>query len=261
VGIPTILHLKGSWEQFFIFYINKFETMRKLAMYACLMIAGMLASCNDDGLDAITTLNSDFETSTDGWTAEFSEYSITTDSASLDLLAARAALPSGLDTTRHGFMLQSHNRSDDMFMYLKRKLMGLVPNGTYEVTFDIDLGTKYPENSMGAGGSPGSSIYLKVGANAAEPARTLKDSTYHFTLDKGNQSQEGKDAIILGNISNAREDTAYAIVRRATPQPITAQASSDGDLWLFVGTDSGFEGLTRLYYDRIRVRIVEKAVN
>ncbi|MXY74268.1 MAG: hypothetical protein F4Y83_04980 [Acidimicrobiia bacterium] len=33
--------------------------------------------------------------------------------------------------------------------------------------------------------------------------------------------------------------------------PVTVEADSAGSAWLIVGTDSGFEGLTRLYYDRI----------
>ncbi|MDE0699169.1 MAG: hypothetical protein OXH61_00425 [Acidimicrobiaceae bacterium] len=32
---------------------------------------------------------------------------------------------------------------------------------------------------------------------------------------------------------------------------LTVETDDDGSVWLIVGTDSGFEGLTRLYYDRI----------
>ena len=31
------------------------------------------------------------------------------------------------------------------------------------------------------------------------------------------------------------------------------KADDDGTLWLILGTDSGFEGLTTLYYDEITV--------
>ena len=33
--------------------------------------------------------------------------------------------------------------------------------------------------------------------------------------------------------------------------PVVVEADETGRAWLIVGTDSGFEGLTRLYYDRI----------
>lgn len=32
---------------------------------------------------------------------------------------------------------------------------------------------------------------------------------------------------------------------------VVVKADDSGSGWLIVGTDSGFEGLTRLYYDRI----------
>jgi hypothetical protein len=38
-------------------------------------------------------------------------------------------------------------------------------------------------------------------------------------------------------------------------KPIHATADPDGRLWLMVGTDSGYEGLTRLYYTGIRVTL------
>ena len=42
-------------------------------------------------------------------------------------------------------------------------------------------------------------------------------------------------------------------------KPLTVETDGEGRLWLIVGTDSGFEGLTTLYYDRIsyRLRLVD----
>ena len=39
-------------------------------------------------------------------------------------------------------------------MFLKKKVTGLDPNRTYKVTYEIDLGTHYPNGSVGIGGSP-----------------------------------------------------------------------------------------------------------
>lgn len=235
--------------------------MKKCITWVSLAIAGMLFSCNDDKLNAITIVDSAFQTGTDGWTAQFSEYSTTTDSVSLEMQAGRARLPTGLDTTKYAFRIQGHNRSDDMFMYLKKKVTGFIPNQNYSVTFEMDLGTQYPENSLGTGGSPGSSVYLKAGAVATEPNRKLVDKVYHFTLDKGQQSESGKDAVLLGNVSNGVDQTIYKLVRRSNlDKPINIKANAQGEIWLFVGTDSGFEGLTVLYYDHIRVTIIEQPI-
>lgn len=247
-----------------LFFFNnksRFNTMKKYITWVSLAIAGMLFSCNDDKLNAITIVDSAFQTGTDGWTAQFSEYSTTTDSISLQMQAGRARLPIGLDTTKYAFRIQAQNGSDDMFMYLKKKVTGFIPNQNYSVTFEMDLGTQYPENSLGAGGSPGSSVYLKAGAVATEPNRKLEDKFYHFNLDKGQQSESGKDAVLLGNVSNGVDQTIYKLVRRSNlDKPINIKANAQGEIWLFVGSDSGFEGLTVLYYDHIRVTIIEQPI-
>jgi hypothetical protein len=236
--------------------------MKKTILYAGLAIACMMTACKDDTLDAITTVDSSFETSADGWAPEFAEYSTETDTATIQFRAGRTHLPTGLDTTKFAFMLQAQNRSDDMFMYLKKKITGLVPNGTYSVVFDLDLATKYPEGTPGAGGSPSSSVYIKAGASPLEPAKKLVDKFYEFTLDKGQQSNEGKDAVLLGNASNGLEQEKYAIVKRSNlDKPFTVKVGAQGELWLFIGSDSGFEGLNTLYFDRAKVTIKEVAVN
>ena len=35
------------------------------------------------------------------------------------------------------------------------------------------------------------------------------------------------------------------------PELVSVEADDQGRVWLIMGTDSGFEGLTTLYYDRI----------
>ena len=57
-----------------------------------------------------------------------------------------------------------------------------------------------------------------------------------------------------GVTPGANYTTRYTFSRtHEHPTPVTA--SADGDLWLLVGTDSGFEGLTRLYYLRFEVEL------
>ncbi|WP_439555716.1 hypothetical protein [Dyadobacter sp.] len=232
--------------------------MKKWIAAAGVIFTLAMSACNDDGLNAITTVDSNFETGAEGWTAEFSDYSTKTDTSTLDLAAGVLSLPRGLDTTQHGFMLQSSNRSDDVFMYLKKKVMGLVPGKSYETVFDISLGTNAANGGMGAGGSPASSVYVKAGASGTEPKATLKGTEYEFNLDKGQQSQGGKDAIVLGDVANGTDKVKYTLVDRSNAgKPLIVKANANGEIWLFVGTDSGYEGITRLYYNRIKVTLQE----
>ncbi|MCE7066815.1 hypothetical protein [Dyadobacter sp. CY326] len=229
--------------------------MKQWMLWTALSLTGLMSGCNDDdSLDPVFVSDSAFETGTDGWVAQFSDYSTETDSTTFEMSAGRARLPKAIDSTKYAYRMESHNRSDDMFMYLKKKVTGFNPNQTYNISFEITLGTQYPENSVGIGGSPGSSVYLKAGASPTQPNRVVKDKMYQFNLDKGHQSQEGADAIVLGNVSNGEATAAYKLVQKNSgSKTLTVKANEAGEIWLFVGTDSGFEGLTTLYYDRIRV--------
>ncbi|MCF0039550.1 hypothetical protein [Dyadobacter fanqingshengii] len=229
--------------------------MKKWILFSALSLTGLMSACNDDdSLNPVFISDSAFETAADGWVAQFSEYSTETDSTTFEMSASRTRLPFGLDTSKYAYRMQSHNRADDMFMYLKKKVTGFDPNKIYNVTFEVTLGTNYPENSVGIGGSPGSSVYLKAGASSVQPTRQIKDKMYEFNLDKGAQSQEGADAIILGNVSNGDDKTVYKLAQKNSgSKTIAVKPNEAGEIWLFVGTDSGFEGLTILYYDRIKV--------
>lgn len=196
---------------------------------------------------------SSFQRDTDGWVAEITDYG-TAQSDIMEFESTRKGLPVPLDTTRKSILIESMNRSDDAFMFLKRKVKGLTPNTDYSLVFDIELASKYPGNSIGIGGSPGSSVFLKAGASAIEPVKVLKDGFYTINIDKGEQNNEGKNAILLGDISSESDTDNYTLISRSNiDKPFVARSSDKGELWLLVGTDSGFEGLTTLYYSKINV--------
>ena len=234
--------------------------MNKWNFCAFVLAAVTFLSCQDgDKMVATTTVDSKFETGIEGWSAGFSEYSTETDTATLQMRFAWAKLRSPLDTTTSGLRMQSNNRIDDMFMFVKKKISGFSAGKQYSVSFDIDFATQYAENSVGAGGSPGGSVYVKAGATAEEPLDTIENDFHTFNLDKGSQSEGGKDMIVLGNASNGQDKNGYAMVKRGNGgEPITATANDKGEIWLCIGTDSGYEGLSIFYYDRIVVKISEK---
>lgn len=224
-----------------------------------LSLAGCDDSDNGNNFVLEKVITSDFQLNSDDWTGGLSEYSTATDTSSIEFRSGRTTLPTPLDTKTYGFMLQSHNRSDDMFMFLKKKIGGLKANFAYNVTFEIDLATSYSSGGLGTGGSPGSSVFLKAGASAVEPTTKLVGDFYTFNLDKGIQSEGGKDLINIGNVDNGLETDTYAIVKRDNlTKPVTVTADASGAIWVCIGTDSGFEGLTKLYYDKIKVSITEK---
>lgn len=206
----------------------------------------------------------DFEENMEGWMGDFADLPVEGQDI-YDLEISHSALPEEMEPVSGSIKVQGNNRSDDLFMFLKKQVTGLSPSTTYQVTFDIELASQYPDGAPGAGGSPGSSVYLKAGATAEEPIPIIEDNAgvdyLRMNIDKGNQSQEGSDMINVGTVGIEGEEYAYELIQRDNEdRPISVTTDPDGNLWLIVGTDSGFEGLTVLYYNSIKVRLEQTRI-
>jgi hypothetical protein len=205
----------------------------------------------------------DFEEDEQSWVTDFADLPADYDPVIYELDSGWGELPSGLEG--NAIYLSGHNRSDDLFMFLKVQVEGLKPDTTYQAVFTIDLASNTPEGMMGIGGSPGESVFVKAGATTNEPeVITDDDGWLRMNIDKGNQASEGEDMINLGTIANPNIDLEtftgdeYALMT-LTSQGRTFEVFSDGQgkIWFIAGTDSGFEGPTGVYYDRISVQLIE----
>lgn len=165
-----------------------------------------------------------------------------------------------------GFFLGATNRSDDTFMFLTRKLTaadGLEANTDYTVSFVIRVASNAPSNAVGIGGPPGESVFLKAGATPTEPRVRLDRTDRHFraNFDHGAQANSGNAASVAGNIANGTELTGdqtqvpYTLLTFEHTHTATVRTDAKGNLHLVVGTDSGFEGRTELYYKSIDVSL------
>ncbi|MDX2129060.1 MAG: hypothetical protein SFU91_08495 [Chloroherpetonaceae bacterium] len=202
--------------------------------------------------------NNDFEFDAQGWRVGYSDYpSNLTLTDSLELYQFRfgySQLPQEISPPQFGIRVRGINRSDDLFMYLKKQIIGLEPNQSYRITFSIEIASNVPTNAVGAGGAPGESVYLKAGAKEYEPLNFVDENNfYRLNVDKGNQSIVGIDATLLGNIGVSDTTTIYELILRESQTSLICKSNSDGAIWVFVGTDSGYEGLTEIYYNSIRV--------
>ena len=203
-----------------------------------------------DGVEAAFSFM--FESDAEGWMVEFADLPVDHDQSIFELDYGHRPLPDGLEG--RGIYIQGHNRSDDLFMFLKRQVSGLRPNATYAVSVSIDLATNVPAASFGIGGSPGESVFVKAGASTVEPT-TEEDDNRHLrmNIDKGNQSNGGESMVVLGNVAHPEVvDREYRIKTLDNMDlPLNVDSDSEGRVWLIVGTDSGFEGLSAFYYSRI----------
>jgi hypothetical protein len=200
-----------------------------------------------------------FSESSRGWLPEFADYSLAT--ASLQRIAEIRPLP-GYPPEYRGYYLQSMNRSDDVFMFLKQELGsedGVQGNRLYSISIYTLLLSDAGSNCVGAGGAPGESVYFKAGVSLDEPVPTLANSGFvALNVDKGNQASGGLDGGVAGNIANGlpcEEPRRWVLLERLYHHPRLVRTDERGQLWVFVGTDSGYEGLTALYYYRIVVTL------
>ena len=202
----------------------------------------------------------DFETGSDAWVVGYSDYPANlTQSDSLVLYGmsyGHGLLPVSVQPRQSGIRVRGVNRSDDLFMYVKRRVTGLSPNTEYLLTMDIDLASNVASNLIGVGGAPGEGVKVKAGASANEPVN-VRDGQgwYRMNIDKGNQSVGGTDMSVIGDMAVKDTTTVYTIVKRSLVTPMKRRTDADGALWLVVGTDSGFEGLTEVFYAAIRARL------
>lgn len=232
---------------------------RKVGALLAAAFLSALAGCGGGGNGsrggptAAVTREFDFQGGTEGWTAGFADVPASPN-PTYELDFAYADLPAALHRPRKALRLTGHNRSDDLFMFVKRRLDGLRPNARYQIRFDIEIASDAPQNSFGAGGSPGS-VPLKAGASAREP-QAVPDSQgfLRLNIDKGNQAVGGRDMIVLGTVGVPGDQFVYQFKRLDNRSyPFFARADAQGHLWAIVGTDSGFESRTALYYTRIRL--------
>ncbi len=229
--------------------------MRKIIAVVTVVLG--LSCTKEDEVDwAFRIIDHNFNSSTTDWIGGFADYPEGVEE-DWGFSVAHAFLPAPLDTTKKGVRISGSNHSDDLFMYLTRKVSQLRPNQTYKGTFDVEFATNAAEESMGVGGSPAHSVYMGIGLTSVEPKKVLDstDGHYRMNISKIQQAGDGDDMKVIGDVSNGKSEAEYTLITHTGE--FTGKTDNDGNLWIIVGTDSGFEAVTTLYYTRIRVELTE----
>ena len=227
--------------------------MRKIIAVVTVVLS--LSCTKEDEVDWMSkTIDQNFNTSTADWIGGFADYPEGVEE-DWGFSVTHSALPAPLDTTHKAVRVSGNNHSDDLFMYLTKKVNMPKANQLYKGTFEVEFATDAPEESFGVGGSPAHSVYVGVGLTSVEPKKSLDpaDGHYRMNISKINQSQDGEDMKVIGDISNGKSDAEYTLVKRTGE--FTGKTDADGNLWIIVGTDSAFEATTTLFYTNIKVEL------
>lgn len=203
-----------------------------------------------------------FRDSPGTWIPGFTDHPADPDvEAKLELTADHRALPEELGPGR-GWFMSSLNEPDDIFMYMRSQITGLTPDMEYEISFSLTFASEAGAGCFGIGGAPGENVYVNAGASPEEPVRELSEMEgpyYFLSVDKGDGANEGDAALVLGDIGVDVPCEGDVPFREKTvdsgDRTLTAVSDSEGRLWLFFGTDSGFEGRTRIYFLEFRAHL------
>lgn len=240
------------------------------------LVTGVLAvaGCSGSSDPASQHFQFTFAEDLEGWTVGFADYPAGTSDAEqqaidefYELDGGHARLPQPLDTGDGAVLLTGNNHSDDLFMFLKRRVSGLAPDTTYQLQLRVVFATNVPRGCAGIGGSPGDSVFVKGGASEIEPLRVMDDTSGHaawiMNVDKGDQSNGGTDVQVLGDFANSKDcdssDFSYELKELSNMELPAFDVTTDGNgnAWLLLGTDSGFEGTTTIYYTEIEAVFVD----
>jgi hypothetical protein len=188
-----------------------------------------------------------FNKTANDWVGGHSDY--TSDTQPIDVVIKPRRLPGMFGG--YGLYTAGTNRSDDLFIYIKKKFTGFAANRDYLLTFSVTFLTDAPTGCVGVGGAPGESVYLKAGAAPVEPLTAAVDTEYRMNIDKGNQARGGKNAVTLGDIAGTNTDCnrpRFEWKTVANDAPLNARTDATGTLWVMFGIDSGFEDASEIYY-------------
>lgn len=244
----------------------KLMTMKLVSLTAMALACILFVSCDKDkdhdDDPAVVELVSDFNNGTEGWQALFSDYPVG-EEVFYELDFKRENLPAPLDQSKKGIKVAGNNHSDDLLTVVFKKVSGLNPNTTYGITITADIVSNACKGCPGIGGSP--DLALGGGAIPFEPANKKVSNSgkeyYRPNFTSDLQSHRSNDTLkVLGNIgtgTSANPPFAHLSLNNNS-QELQMKTNGDGELWLLLGTDSGFEGLTTLYYTKITTRLVKK---
>lgn len=222
---------------------------------------GCSSVLNSDSEDPSHTYSYNFDEQPEGWTSLFSNYGVGRED-DFELESGYRPLPDPLNTDQLAFYLSGRNLSDDLNMYLKHRIPDLEPSTSYEVEFEVSVATDAPSGCAGVGSPPGEGVTVHTVASALEPDRVVDDSRqnnyYRLNLAENYNGDEPSwyQATRIGDVANSREceDGWQYEIKQLSGGQQTVTTDEEGALWLLVGTRSGFEATTSLYYTKVTVR-------
>jgi hypothetical protein len=228
--------------------------MRKSLLAVAL--AGLTACLNSTAPRSTQTFDFIMNVVGDGWIAGASDFDVGRE-ADVDVATDLLFLPAPLNPQVAGRYLAGTNISDDLFIFIKKRFDGLLPNTTYQVAMAVEIASSI---HGGCTVGTGPLVWIKVGAVETEPVAVEQGGRWVMNLDKGDQG-DGGQYIQLGDIRNGLTGCPSPgtwAVKGTTlgSQDALLTTDAQGGFWIFLGTESGFESRHELYFSGFRLQVV-----
>lgn len=231
--------------------------MKKYLTWAKLVLLLSLYGCSGEkrnDVNPVRTVISEFEEDTEKWIGDYALYN-RADTTTIAFKMEKDSLPASIDSLKSSIRMEATNTRDSIFLFMKKKIVGLNPEKTYNVSFDINIATNYPSLDN----ATGTKVSLKAGASPNEPVKILNAGYYNLSIKKGLWNVDGSEMAILGDITNGIGRAVYQLVNRnSSSKNISVKPDADGTIWVCVGEDSNYNGKTVLYIDNIKIVLTEQ---
>jgi len=206
--------------------------------------------CTSTPEDDIRVFNSsyDFNDSQYEWSGDFTDYKIR-DSSQVKFQFLYTNVPTNTPVSQRSLVLSGINTSDDLFLFIKKKITGLKPDTEYTIAFDVEMTCNSDKQSK-------DTLVLKAGASAFEPQKIIQGEYYRMNLDKGATGANGVDMIVIGKVGlNANNiSQEYGVIQSGIEPSaylyVKTKTNSEGDIWLILGTESIYAGVTTIYFTK-----------
>jgi hypothetical protein len=198
------------------------------------------------------TVEYDFNASDNGWTADFTDMPIDYDQTAYALDFGEQPLPTEAGSGQ-GFMLTGNNQGDELFMLMKKQIGladGVWPSKTYKLTFEVEFATD-------ATGEAGNLVFMKVGSSSDEPKAVtpLEGNNMVLNMDKGMLGNNGSHGVVMGTIAKSDTTSGFGLKTLTNTGTCLGTSEPHGNLWIMLGIDSGYKGVTTIYITKIKVTL------
>ncbi len=215
------------------------------------------------------SLNYDFSETSQSFLIDTADHNVEHPSNE-QIIAKMDKLPSPYEY-RRGIKFRWNNYSDDMKGFIKKKITGLKTNKTFQVDFKVDVLTFMSENCAGIGGNPGQAVRVKASLLKEEPVKSIEKSEYidhiieQYVISIDDGQSGGDDVTVMGHIGLpvACDDAffmnppVWEIKPLTNDETFTFTSDADGEAWVYVSIDSGFEGISEFYLTNVELNIQE----